>query len=271
MIIGVIGLGFVGSALHKSFQNFSIQSVVYDKYKSGGIGKIEDTLKADIIFLCLPTLYNQEQTSYDITSIIETLDVLSKKKYSGLIVLKSTVEVETTLHLSKKYQNLKICHNPEFLSAKTAYQDFHNQSHIVIGKGVNCDTNDMDTLMSFYKKHYPKAEISLCLSNESECMKLMCNSFYASKVAIFNEFYLFSQKLGIQYDTIRSLMIKNNWINPQHTLVPGTDSQLGFGGACLPKDTQALANQLESHGCPNSILKSVLEENNIVRNSNLTS
>ena len=60
---------------------------------------------------------------------------------------------------------------------------------------------------------------------------------------------------------------KNNWINPQHTLVPGTDSKLGFGGACLPKDTQALSNQLESHGCPNRILKSVLHENNIVRNS----
>ena len=34
--------------------------------------------------------------------------------------------------ISKKY-NLKLCHNPEFLTARTAYEDFHNQTHIVLG------------------------------------------------------------------------------------------------------------------------------------------
>ena len=32
----------------------------YDKYKNGGIGSFENCLNTDIIFLCLPTVYNEK-------------------------------------------------------------------------------------------------------------------------------------------------------------------------------------------------------------------
>ena len=35
-------------------------------------------------------------------------------------------------------------------------------------------------------------------------------------------------------------MLKNGWINPMHTTVPGPDGQLSYGGFCFPKDTNAL-------------------------------
>ncbi len=50
---------------------------------------------------------------------------LNNDKYEGLVVVKSTVEPETVNKLSRKYLNLKICHNPvNFLTARTAYEDF---------------------------------------------------------------------------------------------------------------------------------------------------
>ena len=64
---------------------------------------------------------------------------------------------------------LKLIHNPEFLTAKTAYEDFHNQKHIVLGQVSKDDSNIVET---FIKKFYPNAEISICTSTESESMKL---------------------------------------------------------------------------------------------------
>ena len=264
-MIGIIGLGFVGSALLKSFQLKKVDVKGYDKYKNGGIGRFEDILSSKICFLCLPTLFNEDTNEYDKAAIYETCELLKQADYHGVVVLKSTIEPETTSHLSQTYPSLKICHNPEFLTARTAFDDFHNQTHIVLGKGPNCHDNDMKRLHDFYQTHYPKAEISLCESIESESMKIMCNSFYASKIMLFNEYYLSCQKNGSDFNRIRELMLKNGWINPMHTEVPGTDGQLGYGGACFPKDTKALYNYIASLESENSVLKNVIEMNSRVR------
>ena len=60
-------------------------------------------------------------------------------------------------------------------------------------------------------------------------------------------------------------MLKNNWINPMHTIVPGTDGKLGFGGACFPKDTNALCNYMKRKESHNIVLSSVIKENEEVR------
>ena len=51
--IGVIGLGFVGGAIFKSFNLKAIAIEAYDKFKNGGMGSLENMLKKDILFLCL--------------------------------------------------------------------------------------------------------------------------------------------------------------------------------------------------------------------------
>jgi len=60
-------------------------------------------------------------------------------------------------------------------------------------------------------------------------------------------------------------MLKNNWINPMHTNVPGPDGELGFGGACFPKDTRALNSYMEKKETEHQVLKSVIEECDRVR------
>ena len=262
--IGIIGLGFVGGAILQSFQAKNIDVVVYDKYKNGGIGNLANILICDIVFLCLPTLFSDETQSYDKTSIHEICLELEESNYNGLVVLKSTVEPETTNKLADKYNSLKMIHNPEFLTARTAFEDFHNQTHIVIGYGPNVN-NDDDTLIQFYSEYYPKAEISICSAIESESMKLFCNSFYASKIMLFNEYYLICSKNGSDFNKIKSIMLKNNWINPVHTEVPGHDGLLGYGGACFPKDTKALLSYMKEKNTPCKVLENVIEECSTIR------
>lgn len=264
MSIGIAGLGFVGGAMEKSFQIKGIELTGYDKYKNGGIGQIKNLLNTNIVFLCLPTLFSETTNSYDKTAIHEVCFELEQNNYTGLVVVKSTVEPETTNKLSKQYK-LKICNNPEFLTARTAFEDFHNQKHIVLGKGTNCIDTDIKVLENFYKTYYPDAEISNCTSLESESMKIMCNSFYASKIMLFNEYYLLCEKNGSSFEKIKSIMLKNNWINPMHTNVPGPDGDLGYGGACFPKDTKALLQYMIQIDTPNKILKQVTEEKNEIR------
>lgn len=262
----VIGLGFVGSSLYKSF---ALKKVVplrgYDKFKNGGIGSLEECLETPIIFLSLPTLYDHDKHEYDKAAINETLENLSNYDYDGIVVLKSTVEPGTTDQLSKKYTNLSIMHNPEFLSAATAFEDFHNQDHIVIGQGKNCNAEQLQYVYDFYHEFYPGAEISTCTSLESESMKSFVNCFYSVKIQFFNELYLLCEDQGADYNIVKELMLKNKWINPMHTSVPGHDGKLSYGGACFPKDTNALLQHMKKNGTPHALLEGCVRERNDLR------
>ena len=262
--IGIIGIGFVGAAILKSYQIKNIDVVGYDKFKNGYVDTFDDILNCDIVFLCLPTLFDETNKCYDKSTIYEVCSNLVEQNYSGIIVLKSTVEPETTNILSSTFTSLQIFHNPEFLTARTAFEDFHNQTHIVIGVGPNCI--DSNILNIFYSTYYPQAEISVCSALESESMKIFCNSFYASKIILFNEYYSLCQKNGADFNNIKSLMLKNNWINPMHTDVPGTDGKLGFGGACFPKDTKALLSYMKQNNSQCAVLENVVDECECFRN-----
>lgn len=263
--VGIVGLGFVGGAIYKSFILKEIEVYTYDKYKNGGIGDLESLLSTDFIFLCLPTLFDEKKNSYNKEAIYETCAYLQKKNYSGLVIIKSTVEPETTNKLTNKY-DLKFIHNPEFLTARTAFNDFHNQKHIVLGLGGNCYEKDLIKVKDFYSTIFPLANISVCNCLESESMKIMCNSFYASKIMLFNEYYLLCKKNGSNFNVIKDLMLKNDWINPMHTNVPGPDGKMGYGGACFPKDTKALYQYMKSQNLNSLVLESVIKQNEKIRN-----
>ena len=265
--VGIIGIGFVGGAILKSFLLKKINVFYYDKYKKSNT--IDECLKCDILFLCLPTQFNQDIKKYDTTAIKETLELLNTLNYNGLIVIKSTVEPETTHKFSLEYPKLKLFHNPEFLSAKTAFEDFHNQTHIVLGRSINVNDEDVNLLNNFYSEYYPSAEISLCSSTESESMKSFCNCFYSVKIQFFNELYLLCKENGSNYNNVLNLMLKNNWINPMHTNVPGTDGKLSYGGFCFPKDTNALLAYMKRNDTPSKVLEACILERNEMREDHL--
>lgn len=268
MIVGIAGLGFVGSALLKSFKMKNIDVVCYDKFKTG-MEYFNILLNADIIFLCLPTCFSYKLNTYNKDAIHEVCSLLYDNNYKGIIAIKSTVEPETTEQLCIKFSNLKIVHNPEFLTASSAFEDFHNQKHIVIGKSNNITINETKILVDFYTKYYPDADISLCHAIESESMKIFANSFYAVKVQFFNELYLTCQSNGADFNNVRNIMLKNGWINSMHTLVPGTDGKLSYGGYCFPKDTNALLYYMKNNDIPNAVLKGTIDERNNMREDNI--
>jgi UDPglucose 6-dehydrogenase len=206
----------------------------------------------------------KKKKEYNKDSIYEICDKLVENNYTGIVIIKSTVEPSTTNSLAKKY-NLKFIHNPEFLSSSTAFEDFHNQTHVVLGKSDNITENELSILENFYKNNYPLATISITNSLESESMKIFCNSFYAVKIQFFNELYLLCQKNNSNFNEIVNLMLKNGWINKMHTQVPGPDNKLSYGGACFPKDTNALLNYMMRHQSDCKVLQATIDERNTFR------
>ena len=69
--------------------------------------------------------------------------------------MKSTILPNTTKKLADKYSFLKLIHNPEFLSANTAFEDFHTQKHVVLGLTDNIkqdETNKSNTNFRGFSK-----------------------------------------------------------------------------------------------------------------------
>jgi len=262
--VGIIGMGFVGTALESSFSQYTqIKLSKYDKYKN--IGDIESILSTEMVFLCLPTPYSETLQTYDLESFVEICGYLQKNSYRGSVVVKSTLAPGTSEKMAQEY-DLPLIHNPEFLTARTACIDFHNQSHIILGSTSRADKHCLARVHKFYQTFYPNAVISLSSSTESESVKILCNSFYAMKVQICSEFYLLCQKLGISWDLVRDLMLGNGWINPMHTTIPGPDGNISYGGLCFPKDTQALLAVMKSMETPHLLLEACIKERDSMRN-----
>ncbi len=261
--LGIIGVGFVGNAILKSFQKKKMLVVAYDKFKS--FDALEDTIDTDILFLCLPTLFDEDKMQYDKSAIVDICEYLVLKKYNGVVVIKSTVEPNTTDMLDKSFPSLSFLHNPEFLTAKTAEYDFHHQTHVVLGCPSTLSMEKLDKVKGFYEEYYPEATLSVCSSTESEMMKISCNSFYSVKVQFFTELYMLCKKIGCNYEKVKNLMMGNQWINPMHTKIPGPDGNISYGGYCFPKDTNAFLEFFKKNDSPHAVLNATIKERNEMR------
>jgi len=267
MNIGICGLGVVGSAISHFFQNArnKVQVSLYDKYK------IENTdfnvlLQTHILFVCLPTPFDKETQTYNTDELHEVFGRLHTASYKGDILLKSTVDPDFCSVLNNKYPSLLLIHNPEFLTARYALEDFQTQQHIVLGSTVQ-SAHRLPILAGVHSSWFPHPiTISLTDAKYSSLMKIACNAFYATKIQFFNELYQLCQATGMEYTTVQKLMTTaNEWLPLMHTHVPGPDGQLSFGGACLPKDTNALLALFHRHAIAAPVLDATLQEQRAMR------
>ncbi len=246
--------------LEKELKGYNVS--IYDKYKN--IGIFENLLEADIIFICLPTNYSEELKAYNMSELDKSLERLNKNKYVGIIVIKSTVLPEYCEDMNERYKELVIVSNPEFLSAKTAVEDFKNQKHVVLGYTSN-SKEGVNTMKNVYKEVLGEVVITVVTAKEAALIKLGSNSFYATKIEYFTELYMLCNKLGVSYESVKKGMLENGWINSKHTEVPGSDGEISFGGMCLPKDIKALSGYMEERLVSNLVIKGVIEEREMLR------
>jgi hypothetical protein len=70
--------------------------------------------------------------------------------------------------------------------------------------------------------------------------------------------------MGVDYDQVYNSIIKRDCFNPAYLMC--NENLRGFGGHCLPKDTNALANFIDLLGLNYSTIRSVLSDNEKINN-----
>jgi UDPglucose 6-dehydrogenase len=258
--IGIIGLGFVGSAIHASYvDNPFIEIVEIDlDPEKNCTGTYEDLVDASAVFICVPSPQNDD-LSCNTLPLIKTLEKL--KDFKGVIISKVTAPPLAYEQLQSQYLNL--VHAPEFLTAANATNDYLDSKFAIIGGKINAYLNEAHRII---KLGLPKLEIShFCTIGEASLAKYTINCFLATKVIFMNEMSKLAQEGGQNWERIRQLIALDRRIGNSHTQVPGPDTFYGFGGACFPKDTSALLKYAETLNVPMNVLDAAIKKNMILR------
>lgn len=268
-MISIIGNGFVGSAVAYGFSQF--QPKVYDVDPQRSQCSLDEALAQACIFVCLPTpMVSVEGGKANLSILRGFFKSIEKRTVDGVFVVKSTVPVGTTKQLQKTFPQFKFVHNPEFLTAANAKNDFVNADRTVIGSS---DISALQTVLELYQRQFPDIPVHVMTSDESELVKYTANCFLAVKTMFFNEIKLLSESFDADYSKIVAGVTADRRIGISHTKVPGPDGDYGFGGTCFPKDINALIHTIDTieynqKKLPSSdILKAVWERNKQVRDN----
>ena len=271
MNIGIVGLGYVGTAIKSGFEkHYELET--YDKYdESKSTCDLADLVeKCKVIFVCVPTPMNTDGSCHTdiVEGVVKDIDKwcyaywgnydLDKNTIDNkpIVVIKSTVPPGTTDRLHRKYKSVDVIFNPEFLTEANFLEDFKNQTRIILG-GTRKGTN---ILRQVYSKVFPHATIVKTGSKTAEMVKYFINSFLGTKVSFANEMKQICDKIDIDYDKVVEYATYDGRLGKSHWAVPGPDGDYGFGGHCLPKDISAIVNEFGS-----DLLKSVIDVNDKVR------
>jgi UDPglucose 6-dehydrogenase len=218
----------------------------------------------EVIFVCVPTPMNKDGScNIDVVEgVIKQINKLLtdwKSDKRPIVVIKSTVPPGTTEKLHKKFKNVNVIFNPEFLTEANFIEDFKNQTRIILG-GTRKGTNK---LRQVYSKVFPTAHIIKTHSTIAELVKYMTNSYLATKVSFANEMYQICEKFDMDYDKVVEYATLDERLGVTHWSVPGPDGDFGFGGHCLPKDLSALIEVADDLDV--DVLRSTQRTNNKVR------
>ena len=265
--IGIIGSGFVGSAVRYGFSpNVGVDAdvKVYDKNPSTSTHTLQEVVVgSDIIFLSVPTPSNKDGT-INLDIVEEALNDINVYATSvdNIILVRSTVTPGTTRKLQQKYPNLRIVFNPEFLTERSANFDFINQTRFILGG----NPEDIIEVSELLRQRFGQS-ISIVETNyeTAELIKYMGNTFFATKISFLNDMKLLADKCGAIWEHAVEGFVRDGRIGHSHLNVPGHDGKYGFGGSCFPKDIQALIKYGDEIGVDMGVLKAAWETNLKVR------
>lgn len=252
--IGIIGGGFVGSAIARYFERKGEDVKVYDKFKDSH--KAEEVLHQDFIFIAVPTPFNKK---IDLSIMDEAMANAARADHGKIVIIKSTVIPGTTEKYQKQYPHLKIIFNPEFLTEETADQDFGFPDRQIVGY-----TNESYSIAGDVAQILPLAPFSRIVpSTAAELIKYFGNNWFAVKVAYANQMYDVCEKLGVEYDIVSDGVAADKRIGSSHLGV-WHKGYRGYGGKCLPKDIRAMIEFAGDLGLDMKLLKAAEEINNVL-------
>ena len=227
----------------------------------------EAVADSEYVCYCVGTPYGEDgqaDLTYLYGAIEQTLAAIHDDKHR-VLVTKSTVPPSTTQNRVIPFleergvkipEQMGVANNPEFLREGHCWDDFINADRIVLGVS---DPHSEEMLRALYENcGCPVYAVSL---NTGEFIKYLSNTSLACLISFSNEMSVAADAIGgIDIaEAFRILHLDDRW---QHGGIrayfyPGC----GYGGYCLPKDTNAFYAVAKRHGFDGAILKNVIATN----------
>ena len=215
---------------------------------------LPNPLKADIAVVAVntPSLLNAD---FDLSSVHTAVHDIEQAAQKPLILLmKSTVPPGTGNRLKERYLRgtaITYVAQPEFFREGQAVRDWFHPSRVVVGTSDSQAVERVRLLFSDIE-----APIVVTDTTSAEMIKIVANSFLATKISFINEIAGFCEIVGANIDDV----VKGIALDPRigdAFLQPG----LGYGGSCFPKDIKALDSLSEKNGYEFRMLKATIGVN----------
>ena len=260
LILGIVGLGFVGKSIDYIFSTKWVKKVIVDpKYSQTTIDDLWGE-RPHIVFICLPTPSNDDGSVNGdlVLDAVKTINAKSK----AFIVIKSTLTPDLVASAMELCDRL--AYEPEFLTEANAKQDACHPKYRVIGAK---DPSAGQYLQQMYQYHSLAdgcPAISLT-PVEAAYFKYAVNSFLSMKVTFLNQLKQLMDNTYGSYNQLQKSLMADTRMGNSHFKIPGPDGREGYGGACFPKDVNAFISYAKSNGVDLSLLKETTAVNNEIR------
>lgn len=237
--VKIFGYGIVGQTLYSMIDRSKVSSleVIDPKFN---YEKMQDCEESNYIaFICVNA--DNNNGIQDLKNIKNVLDNIQKLNLKNLIcVIKSTILPSNIDFLIKKYKNLSIVTNPEFLLEDDSFNSMKKEKLCIIGSN---DIQSSLKLKEFYElnTYFNFSDFEFCSPREAMEIKYARNCLGALKVLYFHSLH----EIGFNSSKIERIFNKFEEVNPQGLLASiGKDGYKGFGGKCFIKDFTALKNSV---------------------------
>lgn len=203
------------------------------------IDVVEDVSMAassDLVLVAVGTPIGDDGSPND-TQLFSALEAL--RPYPTLDVsVRSTLPPGTSVtlpHLLGRADGARVSTNPEFLRQGTAMADYARPARVVIGRFPETASDHIAKVEALYAD-VPAPRIVVDVS-AAELIKNVANAFLALKLSFANEVATLSEGYGVDVDEVLTGIGLDPRIGTEY-MRPG----LGFGGSCLPKELEVVAD-----------------------------
>jgi nucleotide sugar dehydrogenase len=189
----------------------------------------------------------QADNSVDLSYVISAISAVKQKaKSNHICILRSTVPPLTyEKHLKEIVGNLSFYFWPEFIRQGKALADWLKPDRVVYGTTHECEELDQ-----WLKELFPESPIYSMDITEAETVKLVSNAYLATRISFFNTVGEICKGIGANYENVRLGVGSDSRIGIEY-MEPG----IGYGGSCLPKDTDYLINLAKEVGANPTIME----------------